>query len=318
VEHWIQGFEHDSGEKPDSFPDALPPKGETETEIPSTPTHLNADQLPLKSTGLLTTFTDQIGGSISLSQASGQLQHRGTVAVRSRCASLDAAGREIGLPDHVMRAFEFVASWFGCPFDAVNLRGTEREALSWGFWGLTGAELAGCLQQWKRQSPQTFASYLAAFGIDVADGPLLRVQIDGSTVDGRGAEWAIASEPRLLAALARAGRDRSAQKAQLDTVLATWVTPVLFQPWNPSAGRDTLTVDTLKSAPHMAVLLYLIRRYGRRAAVRLMHTVHTRYRPENDQDAWLTALVRLLQSLSREHDSSEVLRISSSPELTAA
>jgi hypothetical protein len=106
--------------------------------------------------------------------------------------------------------------------------------------------------------------------------------------------------------------------AQLDTVLANWVTPVLFQPWNPSAGRDTLTVDTLKSAPHVAVLLYLIRRHGPRAAARLVRTVHARYRPEHDQDAWLTGLVRLLKSISREHDSSEVLRISSSPELTAA
>ena len=219
VEDWVLEVERDTG-----------PHDATESD-----THA---QLPVTVSGLLSTFTDSIGGSVSLEAKDGRLQHRGTVAVRSRCASLDAAGREIGLPDHVIRAFEFVASWFGCPFDAVNLRGTEREILSWGFWGLAGPEMAGCLQQWKSQSPETFASYLTAFGIDVADGPLLRVQIDGGTVDGRGAEWAIASEPRLLAALARAGRDRSAQKAQLDTVLANWVTPVLFQPWNPSAGRD--------------------------------------------------------------------------------
>jgi hypothetical protein len=299
VEHWVLEVERDTS------PDEA---AQSETQ----------SRLPITSTGLLSTFTDSIGGSVSLEQGNGRLRHRGTVAVRGRCASIDTAGKNVALPDHVMRAFEFVASWFGFPFDAVNLRASEREVLSWGFWGLAGTELAGCLHQWKRQAPDTFANYLTAFGIDVADGPMLRVQFDGETAEGRGAEWAIATEPRLLAALARAGRDASAQQAQLDTVLANWVKPVSMQPWTRSAAGTATTADTLKSAAHMAVLLYLIRRYGRRATLRLMHTVHTRCRPENDQDAWLIGLVRALKNLRREHDSSEVLRISSSPELTAA
>lgn len=299
VEHWVLEVERDTG------PDEA---AQSDTQ----------SRLPLTSKGLLSTFTDSIGGSVSLEQRHGRLRHRGTVAVRGRCASIDAAGKNIALPDHVMRAFEFVASWFGFPFDAVNLHVSEREVLSWGFWGLAGAELVGCLQLWKRQAPDTFAHYLTAFGVDVAEGPLLRVQFDGETVEGREAEWAIGTEPRLLATLARAGRDASAQQAQLDTVLTNWIAPVSSQPWNRSAEADATTADTLKSATHMAALLYLIRRYGRRATMRLMHTVHTRYRPENDQDAWLIGLVRALKSLRREHDSSEVLRISSSPELTAA
>lgn len=299
VESWVTEFERD-------------------TESDGTPESSNEPQLPVTSSGLFYTFTDSIGGSVSLEQKDGRFQHRGTVAVRGRCASLDDAGKEIKLPDHAVRAFEFVASWFGYPFDAVNLRAVERDVLSWGFWGLSGSELATCLEQWKRESPEAFTGHLSAFGVDIADGPTLSVKADGATIDGRGAEWTIAAEPRLLAALARAGRDGSAQKAQLDIVLKKWIAPVLFQPWDPKTGRDAITVETLKSAQHVAVLLYLIRRHGRRAAIRLVRTVNTRYRPENDHDAWLTGLVRLLKSLRREHDSSEVLRISSSPELTAA
>jgi hypothetical protein len=298
VEHWVQEFERD-----DDGVERAPHDQPT---------------LPVRASGLFTTFTDSIGGSISLSLRDGRLQHRGTVAVRGRCASVDAACREIGLPDHATRAFEFVASWFGLPFDAVNVGTSKRDVLSWGFWGLTGTELTGCLQLWKRQAPDGFASYLGAFGVDVADGPLLRVQSDGYSLEGRGAEWAIATEPRQLAALARSGRDPGAQKAQLATVLANDVTPVLVQPSDPAGEPESPTVDALKSARHAAALLYLVRRHGRRATLRLIHSVNERYRPETDEDAWLAALARLLRNLRREHDSCEVLRISSSPELTAA
>ena len=46
---------------------------------------------------------------ISLSHVDRRLQHRGTVAVRSRGTAVDVACRDIGLPDQVARAFEFVA-----------------------------------------------------------------------------------------------------------------------------------------------------------------------------------------------------------------
>ena len=337
VEQWIQGFEGVSDEWPDSSPEAPQSSpletlradwnrlarsertrgSETEIERPSTPTHPKADQLPLKSAGLLMTFTDRIGGSISLVQVDGHLQHRGTVAPRGRCASVEAACVEIGLPDHVTRAFEFVASWFGLPFDSTNLRPAKGHVLTWGFWGLAGADLIGCLQQWKREAPDRFEGYLRTFGLDVLDGSILRVQSDQGAIQGRGAEWAIATEPRLLAVLARSGRDPAAQKAQIEMVLANWVTPVMFHPWDRAGDEKLLTVEVLKSARHVAALLYLARRHGRRTAMRLVQTVNERYRPQDNEEAWLEGLVRSLRNLNREHDSCEVLRISSSPELTA-
>ncbi len=57
------------------------------------------------------------------------------------------------------RAFEFVAAWFGFPYDAVNVRLTAGQVLSWGFWGFTielylgleydGAGTAQCVAVWK-------------------------------------------------------------------------------------------------------------------------------------------------------------------------
>ena len=333
VEQWIQQLERepDEGRGDADASEDLPPasldtmrsdwhrltQGERtiERERGATETHPPVEQRPLRSVGLQTTFTDRVGGSISLAHGDGRLQHRGTVALRGRCASVEAACHEIGLPDHVTRAFEFVASWFGFPFDAVNLRPADDSILSWGFWGFVGPELVNCLQQWKRVAPDTFAGYLAAFGIDVLPGPVLSVHADGRAVHGRAAEWAIATDPGLLASLARSGRDAAAQKAQIDVALANWVTPAMFRRWDPARETDRLTMDVLKSANHVAVLLYLVRRAGRRGAIRLLRTVNERYRPQ-DQEAWLAGLVRTLRSLNHEHDSSEVLRISSSPELT--
>jgi hypothetical protein len=332
VEHWIHELEREDDDAPPAAlgSEDLPPASvetlrsdwqrltQTERRIDgdrgSAERHAPAEQRPLRSAGLQTTFTDVIGGSISLAQGDGRLQHRGTVAIRGRCTSVDTACHEIGLPDHVTRAFEFVASWFGFPFDSVNLRSADDAILSWGFWGFAGSELIDCLQQWKRVAPDTFANYLVTFGIDVLPGPTLSVQSDGRAVRGRAAEWAIATDPGLVASLARSGRDAAAQKAQIDVALANWVTPAMFHRWDPSRDADLLTMDVLKSARHVAVLLYLVRRAGRRGSTRLLRTVSERYRPQ-DEESWLAGLVRTLRSLNREHDSSEVLRISSSPEL---
>jgi len=331
VDRWMQSFDGDAGDSladPEmGSPSALDTmradwsrfaRADTEHSTPE-PTlaqrTIRDEQLPLKANGLLITFLDSDGGSISLSQIGGRLRHLGSVAPRGSCASVETACREIGLPEHVTRGFEFIASWFGLPFDAANVRSAHDQLLSWGFWGLSGRELAECLQQWKRLSPDTFANYLTSFGIDVVEGPALSVRSDKQSVQGRAAEWSIATEPRLLAALARSGRVSAAQKAQVDVVLAHWVTPAMFRPWNSASNGDLLTVDVLKSARHVAVLLYLVRRHGRRAAARLLRRVHERYRPHDDGDAWLTALVRSLTSLNRDHDACDVLRIASSPEL---
>jgi hypothetical protein len=288
--------------------------------------------MPATAAGLVVTFTDEVGGTISLSQVDGRLQHRGTVAPRGPAAVIDIACREIGLPDHVARAFEFVAAWFGLPFDAVNLRVADNQILSWGFWSAGDAELAQSLLEWKRQAPETFTAHLQTFGIDVgsspahagaaeqSERPVLEVTSNTKQMRGREAEWIVASEPRLLAALARAGRDRAAQKAQIDIALANWVTPVMFHGWTPE-DDDHLIVDVLKSAAAVAALLYLVRRHGPRKATRLVHIVNERSRVQDrlrrdSDDAWVADLVRSLRHLQRENDAGEVLRITSSPELT--
>ena len=286
-----------------------------------------ADAQPVKVSGLLTTFTDHIGGSISLAHVNGRLQHRGTVALRGRGASVGTACQDIGLPDHVTRAFEFVAAWFGFPLDAVNLRPPDDHVLSWGFWGFAGEEIARCLHEWKARAPEAFQAYCLAFGLDVLGGerdapdearrPTLSLQVDGRPILGRAAEWTIASEPRLMAVLARAGRDGIAQKMQIDLAVANWVTPIMFQAWDTAADGDRLTVDVLTSPRAIAALLYLVRRHGLRTATRLVRVVNERWRPQDDEDAWLAGVVRSLRHLNRDNDAGEVLRISSSPELAA-
>ena len=302
----------------------------TGVETPPTTKRIAFDALPLKCTGLVTTFSDRIGGSISLSPGEGHLQHRGTVAIRRRGSSVEAVCGEIGLPDQVTRAFEFVAAWFGFPFDSANLRIPDGRVLSWGFWDFAGNDLARCLQEWKRRAPETFAEHLSAFGVDVltsasesgAQGPtaaaraILSVQVDQRSIHGRAAEWTIAGEPRLLAVLARAGRDVDAQRVQIEVALARWVTPVLFHPWVAEGSGERLIVDVLKAPTHLAALIYLVRRLGPRAATRLITFVHERWRPQENEDAWLAGLIRSLRNLNRENDACEVLRISSSPELT--
>ena len=326
IDQWIRQFEVETDIRLDqptptpASPTEPPPSSEEPPRSePVTP--------PLKSTGLFTSFTDPIGGSVSLARADGRLQHRGTIAVRGHGRAIESACQDAGLPGHVTRAFEFVAAWFGFPYDAVNVRLAEGQILSWGFWGFAGDELIRCLAEWKRTSRETFDSYVAAFGIDVSgdsrtprsdadDRLALVVQSGRRLAQGRDAEWLVASEPGLLAVLARAGRDLSAQKAQVDTAIARSVNPLMFRPWNSSHEQGELTLDVLTSAQAVAALLYIARRHGPRMATRLVRVVNERCGHQSQTDDWLRGLVRLLRHLNRESEAAEVLRIASSPELT--
>ena len=81
---------------------------------------------------------------------------------------------------------------------------------------------------------------------------------------------------------------------------------------------ERLTLDVLKSARSIAVLLYLVRRHGRRTAMRLARAATDARRAEtNNEEDWLSGVVRSLRHVKREHDAAEVLRIASSPELAA-
>ena len=327
IDQWVRQFEVDTDRRRSPPPTpATPPQSSASNEEPPA---RDPKALPLKSTGLLTTFTDSIGGSVSIARADDRLHHRGTVGVRGHGRAIESACQDAGLPGHVTRAFEFVAAWFGFPYDAVNMRLSEGQILSWGFWGFAGDDLIRCLDEWKRTSRETFDSYLAAFGIDVSgdsrtppsngDERLSLVVKSGRRLlQGRDAEWVVASQPDLLAVLARAGRDPSAQKAQIDGVIARWVNPLMFLTWNSSGEQGELTFDVLTSAHAVAALLYLARRHGPRTATRLMRLVNEQSGHQAAAEEWLRVLVRSLRNLNRESDAAEVLRITSSPELTTA
>src|SRR5262245_19103557 len=330
IDQWIRQFELDTDIRHDPpTPPPTPAPPPTSSAPNEAPPEREPIALPFKSTGLLTTFTDPIGGSVSLARADGRLHHRGTVGVRGHGRAIESACHDAGLPAHVTRAFEFVAAWFGFPYDAVNVRLAEGQILSWGFWGFAGDDLIRCLDEWKRTSRETFDSYLAAFGIDVSgdirtprsdgDGPLALVVKSGRRLaQGRDAEWLVASEPGLLAVLARAGRDPSAQKAQIDNVIARSVNPVIFLPWNAAREQGELTLDVLTSAHAVAALLYIARRHGPRTAIRLIRVINEQCGYQSQADDWIRLLVRSLRHLNRESDAAEVLRIASSPELTIA
>jgi len=334
IDQWIRQFELETDSRPcPPTPKAAAPvrpphpRPDSSADLDNERPRNEPDALPLRSAGLFTSFTDTIGGSVSLARAEGRLQHRGTIAVRGHGQAIEAVCRTAGLPDHVTRAFEFVAAWFGFPYDAVNVRLTAGQVLSWGFWGFTGEDLIRCLDEWKRASRETFDSYLTAYGIGVAgdgrspradgdDRPTLVVTSSRRAAQGRDAEWLIASEPSLLAVLARAGRDPAAQKAQIETALARSVNPLMFRPWSREQGE--LTLDVLTSAQAVAGLLYIARRHGPRTASRLVRVVTERRGHQSPADDWLEGLVRSLRHLNRESEAAEVLRIASSPELTVA
>ena len=323
IDKWVRQFEREADIRLD--PPTPKPAAPTKPSPPSEePPGSEPNALALKSTGLLTSFTDPIGGSVSLVRAAGRLQHRGTIAVRGQGRAIESACQDAGLPGHVTRAFEFVAAWFGFPYDGVNVQLAEGRILSWGFWGFAGDELIRCLAEWKRTARETFDSYVAAFGIDVsgdsqsgADDRLSLVVKSGRRVaQGRDAEWLIASEPGLVAVLARAGRDPSAQKAQIDGTIARSVNAVMLRPWNSSREQGERILDALTSPHAVAALLYLARRHGPRTATRLVRLVNERCRYQSQADDWLRGLVRSLLHLNRENEAAEVLRIASSPELT--
>jgi hypothetical protein len=322
---------------PSDGPAITPPKSAATAPPKSpatTPPKSSAPALPFTSSGLHTRFTDHIGGSISLCHVDGRVQHRGTAALRGPCTSIDAACRDLGLPDAVRRAFEFVSAWFGSPFDAVSTAaGRQRRAdglggpiVTWGFWAFAGARIAQCLHEWKQQAPDAFDGHLARFGIDVTNAtsdangharPILAVRWGDRTVHGRAAEWTLASEPPLLAALARAGRDPAAQRAQIDVALATCATPVLFHPCDRTDAAERLIVDTLTSPTDLAALLYLAKRHGPQATVRLVHMANRRAQFNASDEPWLSMLVRAIRARGHEHDACELLRIASSPELAS-
>jgi hypothetical protein len=195
------------------------------------------------------------------------VSHGGTVAVRGPYGLALGALRRHGLTEPQARGFEFVASWFGVPFDAVAVNRSEGcRSLTWGFWPLGGADIGRALALWKGRSPASFAEMLETYGVDVAPaaeqdlgGPdiLLVDPVKGSLLRGDRALDGIARDPRRLALLARAGRHDDAKAAQLEVALRPFA-PLLRM--SVRRGDERIAVSAIAGSPRAVAALVLVSR----------------------------------------------------------
>jgi hypothetical protein len=226
-----------------------------------------------------------------IERADGRILHRGTIGVRGPGAVTAESYRSLGVADAERAAFEFVAHWFGAPFDAVNAR-TER-ALSWGSWIFTGPALAQALLQFKARSPFAFEQFLGKLGIDaVEDGaPLLAVRsARGTLLRGTTAEQVVTSDPRRVAALARAARDPDARAAQVATAFERSLRPALARPVPARSDVDPASRrlgEIATSARDLAVVFFAALR-GQRAVSLLAQSVAQGW--ESGVKSWLSAV----------------------------
>src|SRR5688572_16457893 len=273
----------------------------------------------LDSPSLVVSFTGPPPGSVVLLRAGGRLVHRGTAASRGPAAPGWSTVPALGIGDSRAAANNFVAGWFGSPFDAVNVGRMGQERLTWGIWGFAGTRLARCLSRWKARAPESYGELLTSTGIDVAPGP------DGSTpvlvlgtatiptARGRRAERVISADPRFVTALARAGRDAEGQLAQIASIAADVLEPTLAIPAGVAGSAPRLG-DLIRSPRGLSVLLYLDLKLGRATVHRIARTdIPGRPRPA-DERGWLDHAVAQLTMSGRSLGAHNVMRIVSSPE----
>ncbi|MHA7634055.1 hypothetical protein [Corallococcus sp. M7] len=255
-------------------------------EVQDSPFRAAREELQLQ--GPVVTFPD--GVRIVLGSEGGRPIHRGTVAVRGPCAPSREELRELGLTEPRARALEFVLAWFGHPFDSVTSEPQSGGEPRWGAWPLSGPALIAALAHWKQQDPEAFDARLGRLGFD-------------STAP-------FAEDPRLVAALARAGRERGAQRAQLETLVTHVLRPML-----DSCSQAETAVDApgglFASARALALLFHSELRFGRSGVTRLVTLARERPQPPAAGEH----LAEDLRASGRSREASEVWRILTSPEL---
>jgi hypothetical protein len=198
--------------------------------------------------------------------------------------------RSLAVTDPERAAFEFVAHWFGAPFDAVNFR-TQR-ALSWGTWVFTGPALAQALLHFKARSPFAFEQFLGKFGIDAVDdgGPQLAVRgARGTLLRSTAAEQVVRSDPRRVAAFARAARDPGARAAQVATAFERSLRPALglLVPPRSDADPGRRLGDIATSTRALAVVFFAALR-GKHAVSLLAQSIAQGW--DVGIESWLSAL----------------------------
>ncbi len=270
--------------------------------------------------GSVVRFEDPLGGQVVLARVGPRTVHRGTVALRGPLGVDTARLRERGLSAAQARAFEFVAAWFGAPFDAVS---ATREAphLEWGFWPFAQSEVARVLSRWKSATPERFDAALGAYGIDVLvarddlRGPSLTVTDGrGALVQGPRALQAIAGDPKRLAVMARAGRDAEAQAAQLQHAIVRIVQPLLRAPLRRGDARIAVG-EVLPSARGLAAVLCAARALPSQAFDEVAAVALADVAADAAEEPLLEALARYLRVAGHASSAHDIRRALSSPEL---
>ncbi|WP_404368883.1 hypothetical protein ACIHQR_05320 [Corallococcus coralloides] len=269
-----------------------PPPSEAEAQV--SPFRAVRDEIRLQ--GPVVTFPD--GVRLVLMNDGGRPIHRGTVAARGPCAPSRKELMKSGLTAPQARALEFVLAWFGSPFDSVTPEPSSGGAPRWGAWPLSGPMLITALAHWKQCEPEAYDAHLGRLGLEATHDTLALIE----------------EAPRLIAALARAGQERGAQRAQLDTVVTHVLRPMLA-----SCAQAETAVDApggaFASARALALLFHAELRLGRRGVARLVALARERPEPPVAGEHAGEHLADDLRASGRSREASEVWRILTSPEL---
>jgi hypothetical protein len=273
--------------------------------------------------GSSVTFAGAAAERVELRMSVDGMEHDGTVAVRGPLSSLLSKAQEAGLDEAQARALEFVAAWFGSPFDAASARAHREPLVTWGFWRFGPAAIARCLAAWKRRDPGSFAALLERYGFDVHPGaegeapspPSLSVAdpASGEVASGRAAEHVMASEPRLFAALARAGRHPAAHAAQIEVAAVESLLPALRLKLPVGDNAPELGV-LLRSPRAIAALFYTDLAFGLRGVRHFAQGAGAAPADRGDEE-WIEQFASRLERSGRAEHAHALRRILSSPEL---
>ena len=262
------------------------------------------------------TFEDAPGERIALDLRTGAIAHLGTVGVRGPLVNFRSLASGAGLDEAQAAALEHVAAWFGAPFDAVSAGEAGEPRLRWGCFRLGGESLARCLAAFAARDAAAFQAQLGRYEIGLtspgeANAPEITAVDPASrtALRGREAELVIAAEPRLVAVLARAGRQAAAQIAQVETVVSTLLRSSL-QLRLPS-GTEVST--TLRSKRALAVLFYIDFVLGLRTVAAFVQSAPED--PATEEDVWIERFAARLERSHRGEHAFAMRRIASSPEL---
>ncbi|WP_375754675.1 hypothetical protein [Corallococcus exercitus] len=284
-----------------------------DTEAQASPFRAAREEILLQ--GPVVIFPD--GARIVLGNEGGRPIHRGTVAVRGPCSPSREDLVKLGLTEAQARALEFVLTWFGSPFDSVTTEPQSGGEPHWGAWPLSGPTLITALAHWKQQEPEAFEARLGRLGLEATpaqppEPASLRFlgSRNAARGEGRDALSLFTEDPRLLAALAQAGRERGAQLAQLETLVTHVLRPVLA-----SCVQDAPADSAFSSARALALLFLAELRLGHRGVTRLVTLARDRPESAVAGEHAGERLAEDLRSTGRSREASELWRVLTSPEL---